>query len=250
MKSKYIALTSTLFIVACGTLTQAPDTQATSIPNIPSTEEPAPSPAEMITTEPVTDPNYFRDDFDSTLGSGWQWLREDPSNWSLSAVPGALQINVDGGQVSDETIRNLLLRQAPTGNFQIETKITFRPEADFQFAGLIIYESPPNIIQVGRAFCDLADVCVGEGLYVDYYNNGNFVTPNFAAVYTENDVYLRLLRQGDTYTFQSSSNGSEWILRGGTVSTMNPIQVGLVAGQNTVGLIPALFDYFEVRSLP
>ena len=42
----------------------------------------------------------------------------------------------------------------------------------------------------------------------------------------------------------------EWILRGGTVSTMNPLQIGLVAGQNTTGLIPALFDYFEVRSLP
>ena len=247
MKLKYIVLTSTFFLVACGTLTQTPDTQATSIP---TTQEPAPSPVEAITTEPVTDPNYFRDDFNNTLGTGWQWMREDSSNWSLSEVPGTLQINVDGGQVSDETIRNLLLRQAPPGNFQIETKIAFKPTANFQLAGLIIYESPPNIIQAGRAFCDLPDVCVGEGLYVDYYNNGNFVTPNFAAAYTENDVYLRLLRQGDTYTFQSSSNGSEWILRGGTVSTMNPLQIGLVAGQNTVGQIPALFDYFEVRSLP
>jgi len=165
-------------------------------------------------------------------------------------IPGWLQINVDGGEVSDETMTNLLLRAAPAGNFQMETKITFSPKADFQFAGLIIYESPSNLIQAGRAFCDLPDVCVGDGLYVDYYNNGSFVTPNFAATYTESEVYLRLIRQGDTYTFQSSSDGSEWILRGGTVSTMNPLQIGLVAGQNTTGLIPALFDYFEVRSLP
>jgi len=246
MKLKYITLTFALLIVACGTLTPTLDTQVTSIPNI---EETTPT-QENITTEPVTDPNYFRDDFDNTLGAGWQWLREDPDNWSLSAVPGALQINVDGGQVSDETIRNLLLRSAPAGNFQIETKIIFRPEADYQFAGLIVYESAPNIIQAGRAFCALPDVCVGEGLYVDYYNSGNFVTPNFAAAYTDSETYLRLLRQGDTYTFQSSSNGSEWILRGGTVSTMNPLQIGLVAGQNTVAPIPALFDYFEVRSLP
>ena len=248
MKLKYIALTSTFLLVACGTSTQTPvDTPATSIP---TTQESAPSPAEVPTTETVTDPNFFRDDFDNILAAGWQWIREDPGNWSLSAVPGSLQINVDGGQVSDETIRNLLLRQAPTGNFQVETKVSFRPDADYQFAGLIIYESAPNIIQAGRAFCSLPDVCVGEGLYVDYYNNGNFVTPNFAAAYTESDAYLRLVRQGDTYTFQSSSDGSEWILRGGTVSTMNPLQIGLVAGQNTVGLIPALFDYFEVRSLP
>ena len=247
MKLKYIVLTFAFLIVACGNSTQTPDSQTTFIP---TTQEPGQSPTEVITTEPVTDPNYFRDDFDTTLGPGWEWIREDSSNWSLSVVPGTLQINVDGGQVSDETIRNLLLRSAPTGNFQIETKITFRPKANFQFAGLIVYESPPNIIQAGRAFCDIPDVCVGEGLYVDYYNNGNFVTPNFAATYTENDVYLRLLRQGDTYTFQSSSNGSEWILRGGTVSPMNPLQIGLVAGQNTVDLIPVQFDYLEIRSLP
>jgi beta-xylosidase len=247
MKLQAIALTSTVFIVACGTLTPTPDMQATSIP---TNQETAASPTEILATELVTDPNYFRDDFDTTLAAGWQWLYEDPNNWSLSAVPGALQINVDGGQVSDETIRNLLLRQAPLGNFQIETKVIFRPVADYQFAGLIIYESAPNIVQAGRAFCAPSEVCVGEGLYVDYYNNGNFVTPNFAAAYTDSETYLRLLRQGDTYTFQSSSNGREWILRGGTVSTMNPLQIGLVAGQNTVGLIPALFDYFEVRSLP
>ena len=246
MKLKYIALTSTFFVAACGSPAQTSTTQPSPIP---PTELLQPS-TEIPPTATVVDPNYFRDDFDTNLAAGWQWLRENPDNWSLTAVPGALQINVDGGQVSDETITNLLLRPAPAGNFQIETKVTFSPKANFQFAGLIIYESPPNLIQAGRAFCDLPDVCVGDGLYVDYYNNGSFVTPNFAAPYTESEVYLRLIRQGDTYTFQSSSDGSEWILRGGTVSTMNPLQIGLAAGQNTTGLIPALFDYFEVRSLP
>ena len=243
MKIQSIVGTSLLFLLGC----DAPTKPATSLPpNV----DPNQTITEISATQSAPDPNYFRDDFDATLGAGWQWLNEDPDNWSLSAVPGTLQINVDGGQVSDETIRNLLLRQAPTGNFQIETKVAFKPTADFQFAGLIIYESPPNLIQAGRAFCDLPDVCVGEGLYVDYYNNGNFVTPNFAAAYTDRDAYLRLVRQADTYTFQSSSNGGEWILRGGTVSTMNPLQIGLVAGQNTADLVPAVFDYFEVRSLP
>ena len=247
MKLKNIALTSTLLLFACGTPTQPPTTEATTV--LPTQEATQPS-TEKAVTEPVIDPNYFRDDFDVKLGEGWQWRNEDANNWSLSTMPGFLQINVDSGEVSDDSIRNLLLRPSPAGNFQIDTKIIFRPNADFQFAGLIIYESPPNLIQAGRAFCDLPDVCVGEGLYVDYYNSGNFVTPNFAAAYTESEIYLRLIRQSDTYTFQTGSDGSEWVLRGGTVSTMNPLQIGLVAGQNTAGIIPALFDYFEVRSLP
>ena len=249
MKLKYIAITSTFFIFSCGSPTQTPATQAITIP--PSEQITQPSTEIFPTaTQAITDPNYFRDDFDDNLGPGWQWLREAPNNWSLTAVPGSLQINVDGGQITDETMTNLLLRAAPAGNFQMETKITFSPRANFQFAGLIIYESPPNLIQAGRAFCDLPDVCVGDGLYVDYYNNGSFVTPNFAAAYPESAVYLRLVRQGDTYTFQSSADGSEWILRGGTVSSMKPLQIGLAAGQNTTDIIPALFDYFEVRGLP
>ena len=237
MKLQPLVVTSLLFLLGC-----------TATPQ--QTVDPAPSPETSPVTEAASDPNYFRDEFTSTLGAGWQWRNEDPNHWTLSAVPGALQIHVEGGQVSDDTIRNLLLRQAPAGNFQIETKVTFSPTADFQFAGLIVYEAPQNLIQAGHAFCDLPDVCVGQGLYVDYYNRGNFVTPNFAAAYTDRDVFLRLGRQGDTYTFQSSPDGNEWILRGGTVSTMTPRQIGLVAGQNTVELTPALFEYFEVRSLP
>jgi beta-xylosidase len=249
MKLKYTILTSILFIFGCGSPTQTAAPQAA---NPFPTEEVAQPATESFPTETqaIVDPNYFRDDFENNLGPGWQWLREVPSNWSLTAVPGALQINVDGGEVSDETMTNLLLRAPPAGNFQMETKITFSPKADFQFAGLIIYESASNLIQAGRAFCDLPDVCVGDGLYVDYYNNGSFVTPNFAAAYPDSEVYLRLIRQGETYTFQSSADGSEWILRGGTVSSMNPLQIGLAAGQNTTSIIPALFDYFEVRSLP
>lgn len=250
MKANYIILTATLLIVACGRLSQPPAIEASAIPPAQQpAEPPAQPPAQIPPTEPILDPNYFRDDFDIQLGTGWAWLHEDPSNWSLTAVPGALQINAGAGHVNDETVTNLLLRAAPSGDFQIETKLTFRPNADFQFAGLIIYESPPNLIQAGRAFCDIPDVCVGEGLYVDYYNSGSFVTPNFAAAYTESEIYLRLVRQNDTYTFQTSSDGSEWTLRGGTVSQMNPLQIGLVAGQNASSVIPALFDYFEVRSL-
>ena len=249
MKPNYIVLTSTLFIFGCLSPTQTVAPQETTLPSSEQGVQPS---TEIFptATQASVDPNYFRDDFENDLGPGWQWLREVPNNWSLSAVPGSLQINVDGGEMSDESMTNILLRAAPVGNFQMETKVTFSPKADFQFAGLIIYESPQNLIQAGRAFCDLPDVCVGDGLYVDYYNNGSFVTPNFAAAYPESETYLRLIRQGDTYTFQSSADGSEWILRGGTVSSMHPLQIGLAAGQNTTGLIPALFDYFEIRGPP
>lgn len=256
MERKYIALAFTFFITACGTVTQPPPAQPLPTPttSAPAAQEPTETatavPAVQPTAEPATVPGSFRDDFEGSLGEGWQWRNEDAANRSLTEAPGSLQINVLGGQVSDDTITNLLLRDAPPGDFQVETKVTVRPQANFQFAGLIVYESPQNLIQAGRAFCDAPDLCVGEGLYVDHYSDGSFVSPNFATAYTEEEVYLRILRQGDTYTIQTSSDGSEWVLLGEHVSPMNPLQIGLVAGQNTTEAIPALFDYFEVRGIP
>lgn len=256
MKRKYIALVLAPLIAACGTVTESPPTATqpalTQTISIPPTETPeaAEAATEVPATEAIADPASFRDDFEGSLGEGWQWRNEDAGDWSLTEVPGSLQINVLGGQVSDDSIMNLLLRDAPPGDFQIETKVTFRPEANYQFAGLIVYESPSNLIQAGRAFCDAADVCAGEGLYVDHYLDGNFIAPNFAAAFTENEVYLRLLRQGDTYTFETSSDGSQWTERGQSVSQVSPLQIGLVAGQNTAEVVPALFDYFAVSSIP
>jgi len=199
----------------------------------------------------TADPNFYRDDFDGTLAAPWTWVREDPANWSLTKVPGVLQINVGGGYVSAHTNPNLLLRPAPAGNFQIETQITFSPANNFQFAGLIIYQSDSNFIQAGRGYCRTFE-CVGEGFYMNFYKNGKVVKPDFGQPYKEiNPVLLRLSRQGDTYTFEASTNGKVWFVIGSHTSDMNPLQIGLVTGQKLKGnAIPANFDYFEVRSLP
>ena len=249
MKTKYLISFLTVLILSCGIISQRPPAQeATSAPPV---QQPTQAPVQIPPTESHVDPNYFRDDFNIKLESGWEWLREDPNHWSLTVVPGSLQIDTNGGKVKDESVSNLLLRPAPAGDFQIETKVNFHPTANFQFAGLIIYESAPNFIQAGRAFCDNPSTCAGNGLYIDYYQNGEFIMPNFAVPYTESDeIYLRLVHQGNTYTLQTSSNGSEWILRGGQESNMKSLQIGLVTGQNSSSVIPALFDYFEVRSIP
>ncbi|HLO13270.1 MAG TPA: DUF1349 domain-containing protein [Anaerolineales bacterium] len=224
-----------------------PSVTATLLPPTPTPTEIPPTPS----PEPTKDPNFFRDDFADTLDANWSWIREDPLNWSLTTIPGFLQINVVGGYVSKHTNFNILLRPAPQGNFQIETQITFRPEDNFQFAGLIIYESDSNFIQAGRSYCRTFE-CVGEGLYMDYYKNGKIVKPDFGQSYREIDpILLRLSRRGEAYTFEASTDGKVWFIIGSHTSDMKPLQVGLVAGQNLKGhVLPALFDYFEVWSLP
>jgi beta-xylosidase len=204
-----------------------------------------------ITPQPTTDPIFFRDEFNGSLDPQWSWLREKPRDWSLTNSPGTLQINADHGYVAAHNYSNLLLRPAPSENFQIETPINFRPENNFQFAGLIIYESDSNFIQAGRAYCD-AIGCVGEGFYMDSYRKGVVEGPNFGQTYKEpGPILLRLSRKGEIYSFEASTDGKVWFLIGSHTSDINPLQVGLVAGQTLRGkILPATFEYFEVHGLP
>lgn len=255
MRALYVVLLI-LFLSACSLIPARPaepsiqitplsSATATLIPSATSTPTtPTASPT------PTPDPRFFRDDFNETLDPGWGWVREDPRNWNLTALPGSLQINVAGGYVAAHTNPNLLLRPAPEGNFQIETQITFRPTRNYQFAGLIIYENDSNFIQAGRAYCSSIG-CAGAGLYLDYYKNGVIVKPDFGQPFGDIDpLLLRLSRREDMYTFEASTDGKVWFIIGSHTSEMQPLQIGLVTGQRMRGENPpALFEYFEVRSL-
>lgn len=247
------------FLVACRSTARFSPTPAINITLKPlATETAMPSqtptnspPTVTVTPQPTTDPDYFRDDFEGALDAQWSWVRESPRSWSLETLPGSLQINVDHGYVAAHNNRNLLLRPAPKGNFQIETQITFRPENNFQFAGLIVYGSDSNFIQAGRAYCDAVG-CIGEGFYMDYYRKGVVVKPNYGQIYKEIDpIMLRLSREGENFAFEASTDGKVWFMIGSHTADIEPLQVGLVAGQRLRGkAIPATFEYFEVRSLP
>ena len=246
-----------VFLPACNFL-PPPQTSPSQVivfkPSATPTIVPLPTSTEIAPTVspvPTIDPNFYRDDFNGDLAAPWTWVRENSKNWSLTNIPGALQISVSQGYVSSHTNTNLLLRPAPPGNFQIETQMTFSPEDNFQFAGLIIYESDSNFIQAGREYCKAVN-CVGEGLYMNYYKNGYAVRTDFVQPYSEIDpILLRLSRTANTYVFEASTDGKVWFVLGSYTSDMNPRQIGLVTGQRLKGNpISAAFDYFEIRGLP
>ena len=259
MMRKILLAITTIVLSACGVTSQPTsptveyiglkmEATPTVLPTLTPTEVPP-----TALPVPTTDPNFFRDDFIEALDADWSWLREDPANWSLIQAPGSLMINVGDGYVPAHNNSNVLLRPAPSGNFLIQTRITFRPADNFQFAGLIIYQSDSNFVQAGREFCN-ATGCAGEGLYMDTYRKGVIVKPSIGQLYKDkynNPLWIRLSRRANMYSFDASHDGNIWFLVGSQTSDIDPLQVGLVTGQRLRGeIIPAIFDYFEVRSLP
>ena len=245
MKIKYILLVGGLLLSACNL--SAPTDEPASVPS----HSPIPVTQAIANPTPIPSSTLFRDDFDTTLEDNWAWQNEDPANWSLSAKPGWLEITVQPGHISTGNYSNLLLRLAPAGDFQIEASLEFEPVANFQFAGLVVYQSDVDFLQAGHAYCQPSGTCIGSGLYFDNYSRNTVQSSNLAASYEGGElIYLRLQRKGHIYTFFSSLDGINWTEMGQHQNGLESLLVGLVADQNNDGLpISARFGYFQITEL-
>ena len=208
---------------------------------------PVPSPTSLPNTV-IPSHEVFKDDFNGQLADGWTWLAEDPSKWSLSAVDGALQITASDASLDGPALPpNILVRDAPPGDFEITTSLRFEPTSDYQVAGLVVFQDQGNAVQFGRAFCDLPGACVGDGLYLDDIENGSIVGSNYRTAYSGPIVFLRLQRTGNTYSGYYSQDGEQWVKLGEHTRDFSQVRVGLIAAQAPVE-IAAVFDYFAMQA--
>ena len=239
--------------VSCSSL--APPASATPPPTpsqapLPTSTIPLPTakPSPSATLAPSATPlPTFRDEFDGTLAAGWTWIRERPTNWSLTSNPGFLTITLEGGTFH----RNLIARDAGSPNFEISTHVIFTPKSNFQFAGLLVYDSDESMATFGRAFCNLAGPCKGNAIYFDNLQDGQLVSPNFAMTTRSLDqAYLRITRIGTTLTGSYSEDGTAWRIIGQHFVHMDAPKVGVYAGNSYVVGVEARFDYFELVEFP
>jgi regulation of enolase protein 1 (concanavalin A-like superfamily) len=195
-----------------------------------------------------SDSPIWQDEFDGSLDKSWSWVLEDTEMWSLEE-PGFLRIYTSSTATFEG---NLLLRPVTTENFVIETRVMFEPDTNFQFAGLVIYQDDTNFLQFGRAYCDVPDVCVGNGIYFDKIIDGELVDGNFSiSVDSLSEAYLRLERRDGMVKAFFSEEGTRWFeIRTHWIPDEFEVSgVGLVASQNfdpDVSPIAADFDYFEL----
>ena len=189
----------------------------------------------------------------SSLNSHWFWVREDNTHWSLTDNPGFMRITTQqGGLLFDGgDAKNLLLRDAPVGDFEIETRVIFTPTENFHIAGLLVYQDDDNFLMLGRAYCGFIPPCVGNGIYFDHEEQGTTVGGNFAMTTTiTGEAHFRLIRRSTVYTGYVSENGTDWTLVGAhtVISGMIPSMIGLAAEDSYEGAaeMPADFEYFRL----
>ena len=194
-------------------------------------------------------------DFDDTLESGWTWINQDPSHWSLTKVPGTLRVVSQAGSISGDLqgAQNVLVRDAPAGHFDVMTKMTFDPTSDSQNATIFIQLDDGYLVSISRGYCQKGESpsCVGSGIYFDGSELG---CPRVGVPTSAETVQLMLRKAGNSYVGYYLSEG-DWAEIGRCYNaTMIPSRVGLTAtngdGDPDTPRIPADFDSFTLVERP
>ena len=222
----------------------------------------------FLGTEPVQElveetASTYDDEFDGpTLNPNWYWLREDPSRWSLDALPGKLRITTSGDLNSQcDNYQNILLQEAPSGDFEVETQVFIHPEQNYQHGGLIILDDPDNYIKLHVAWNDSffqESFSWGQGIALASEKNGTYIDwenrPKTSLRITDEGMFLKISKKGTAYHGFYSNDGKAWVELGSLdMPPMRAAKVGIfgMTGvdsncKNFAPEIPVEFDFFHV----
>jgi arabinan endo-1,5-alpha-L-arabinosidase len=206
-----------------------------------------------LAPQDVIGPTIWADEFDDGVVSGWNWVRE-PVASTYGEEDGEFWMETQAADLFVESNNaSVLLRDAPDGNWVVETKVRFDPPIhgccfNYVQAGLVVYEDDDNFIK-------LVDVSIWNTRQTEFakevapvpagyprYGNG-VVGPTGGATEAEPWTYLRIVKRsneddaltgpygGDQlYTAYTSHDGDHWS-RGMTwrADLGDDARIGLVA---------------------
>jgi alpha-glucuronidase len=198
------------------------------------------------------------DEFESgTLGSQWQWLREDASRWRLSG--GSLTITAQTGDLQGpaNTARNLALQEVD-GDWTVDSKVVFsRPVAhNNEQGGLLAYADDDNYVKLAWEMANANAPLNKRRVVMLREQDGVATTLQVTGsdaqriVGADGDVWLRLAKAGNVYKAYYSTDGRVYRFMGSTTLDAEPAHAGLLAF-NRAGTstdLDVAFDYFRIAS--
>ena len=221
---------------------------------------------------------FFRDDFEAgVLAPNWSWINEAPANWNLSG--GSMNITTAIGNYSGatRTAENILLTDAPEGNWRIESKIDMSraPMRNSESVGIIVWWDQSNYWTLRWQLIGSTRTSVQgtHGLNFDRTQANTATTKQVAlndissraAGENKDLIWLMIEKRGTDYIAYFSNNGNDWkpIRIDGsnnrpTLATHNAAgipKVGLLTMQtsgtatNPTENMVAQYDYFQITQL-
>ncbi len=177
----------------------------------------------------------------ASLDPKWSWYNPPASYDVGTTSAGQLHIvanrNTNFGGSSDSGV---LLYQNASGNFSIETKLSSDPGTNFEKAGIMVRNNASNWVSLFYQ--------AQNGKQVELTTKvGGSANDNLKAV-TASPVWLRLERDGQTFTAYHSTDGANWTFGWSVgVALADSVSIGLViADGNANADYAGDFDFFRV----
>ncbi|WP_433127336.1 ThuA domain-containing protein [Micromonospora sp. CA-240977] len=188
------------------------------------------------------------DDFNGNSLDKARWTSVIRENQLYSQSGGALRLPTGVGDLygarNDAT--NLVLQAAPTGAWEMTTKVTLPVTANYQQAGLLVYGDDDNYAKL--------DLLYNGSRRVEFIRE-TAATPrndaaDSAAAPAGDTVYLRITSDGTNLTASSSGDGQTFtpVGRSAALAGITNPRIGVFAlnGGTEAPVVDAAFDSFQV----
>jgi len=183
------------------------------------------------------------------LDKAWHWVREDSAAWTLSGADG-LVITAGKGDITQaaNSATNILLQQA-NSDWTIETKMhcLAAPAPPAQNAGLVAYQCDDNFVKFVRTAtfnfrrqAEAGALSPGQLQLVVEENGQQKSVANLpldGVAMQDNVLWLRLDKQGDTYTAWYSVDGKKYEKMGTAQAVLKDVQAGVIACEGVMAMM-------------
>ncbi|MEF3404787.1 DUF1349 domain-containing protein [Agromyces sp. CCNWLW203] len=140
------------------------------------------------------------------LAAGLSWVREEPSRWSAVATDSIRLLSGGNGLWATQNAASMLLRDSgSTAPTEAVVKMTGSTKSSYEEAGLIFYVNDDNYVALQRKHANgnpqLALVTEAGG---SPNENTRINSP------AQEDLWLKIVRGGNTFTASYSLNGTDY----------------------------------------
>jgi regulation of enolase protein 1 (concanavalin A-like superfamily) len=141
---------------------------------------------------------------------GWHQGGVEGSLYDLALYPGGLMLV--GATGTDMWANNLTAPMVTcpiSGGLESQVRVVFTPLKDYQHAGIGVWsaDDPSTWLRISRSMDRNAE---GQSVYVIGHQKGSALRLNYAR-YREDEVWLRIVREGTLFTLSYSQDGDEWV---------------------------------------
>nr|WP_261342096.1 DUF1349 domain-containing protein [Calycomorphotria hydatis] len=191
------------------------------------------------------------DDFSNPELSRELWQFVDPHGDSQVSFTGShAEITVAEGRSHDLWTNSLwaprLLQAVNNTDFEIEVKYDSVVQAQYQLQGLVAQADDKNLVRF-----DVYSDGNTTRLFAAKFTNGIATKVASQSISSTGPIYLRLTRNGDTWTARYSSDGQAWYTFATFTYSLSITRAGFFVGNHgSNGAVPGFTgraDYFRVH---